>query len=279
MTRLKFSLTSDQLELLLAFENAEGLNQLAEMIGRDPSVISRNLQRIAEDHPVLKKVKGRWEITPLGIEVNEQTKSYLKNQTELFSNAVKNKNKNELALLESATLIIINAQKGLIDLTQEGRNNLEAEKNIAQILKIWREANRQIIHVKHVSNNSESSFFQNSSGVDFLDSVQPKDDELVVEKTKSSAFTNTELEFLLSKKYCSNVIIVGFTANECIDATAKDATAIGFTTFVVGDATATFDLRDSSGKLVKAERMHKLILANINAFYAQVINTGDIPFS
>ena len=80
----------------------------------------------------------------------------------------------------------------------------------------------------------------------------------------------------MSKENCSNVILVGFTANECIDATAKDAAAIGFTTFVVGDATATFDLRDSSGKLMKAERIHKLILANINSFYAKVINTVDI---
>ena len=43
----------------------------------------------------------------------------------------------------------------------------------------------------------------------------------------------------------------------------------------IGDATATFDLRDSSGKLVKAERIHKLTLINIDAFYAKVINTAD----
>jgi predicted transcriptional regulator len=65
VNRLKFNLNSDQLELLLAFENAKGLGHLAELMARDPSVISRNLQRVAEDYPVLKKVKGRWEITPL----------------------------------------------------------------------------------------------------------------------------------------------------------------------------------------------------------------------
>ncbi len=60
MSRLKFSLNSDQLELLLAFENAKGLGHLAELMARDPSVVSRNLQRIAEDYPVLIKVKGHW---------------------------------------------------------------------------------------------------------------------------------------------------------------------------------------------------------------------------
>ena len=38
---------------------------------------------------------------------------------------------------------------------------------------------------------------------------------------------------------------------------------------------ATFDLKDASGKLVKAERLHKMTLANINAFYAKVIETSD----
>ncbi|MBY0415572.1 MAG: isochorismatase family protein [Bdellovibrionales bacterium] len=277
MTRLKFSLTSDQLELLLAFENAEGLNQLAETMGRDPSVVSRKLQRIAEEQPVLKKTKGRWEMTPLGIQINEQTKSYLKNQTELFSHVIANKKAQELALLVNAVLIIINAQKGLIDLTQEGRNNLEAEKNIIQVLKMWREKKRPIIHVKHVSNNAESPFYHHSAGSEFLDSIKPEANELLVEKTKSSAFTRTNLESHLVEGNFSNVILVGFTANECIDATAKDASSLGFTSFVVGDATATFDLRDSSGKLVKSERLHRLILANINSFYAKVINTSDIP--
>lgn len=276
MMPIKFLLTSDQLELLLAFEGSRGLNHLAEMIGRDPSVVSRNLQRIAEEHPVLKKIKGRWELTPLGSQVNEQTRSYLKNHTELFLASVQSKTKKDLTLLEDSILVIINAQKGLIDLTQEGRNNSEAENNIFKISKKWRSRNRRVIHVKHISNNPESAFFLNSTGADFLDSIKPQDEEAIVEKTKSSAFTNTNLESLLNKENCLNLFLVGFTANDCIDATARDAAAIGFTTFVVGDATATFDLRDSSGKLIKAERMHKLILANINSFYAKVINTADI---
>ncbi len=59
MSYLRFALTSEQLELLLAFENATSLGHLAELIARDPSVVSRNLQRVAESYPVLKKVKGR----------------------------------------------------------------------------------------------------------------------------------------------------------------------------------------------------------------------------
>ena len=276
MNRLKFSLSSEQLELLLAFENASGLGHLAELMGRDPSVVSRNLQRIAESYPVLKKVKGRWEITPLGVQINQQTQAYLENQMKLFSELETNKKVKVPAISDDSILIVINAQNGLLDATLEGRNNLEAEKNIGQILEYWRSKKRRVVHVKHVSDNAESFFFRQSAGCDFLNSLRPSDNEAVVEKMKSSAFAGTNLLDILNNQPVSSVILVGFTASECIDATARDASAMGIDTIVVGDGTATFDLRDQSGKLIKAERIHKLTLININAFYAKVINTSDI---
>ncbi len=276
MNRLKFSLNSDQLELLLAFENAKGLGHLAELMARDQSVISRNLQRIAEDYPVLKKVKGRWEITPFGIQINQQTRAYLEQQTELISKTTEKKKVNSSLCGEGSILIIINAQNGLFDKTQEDRNNSEAEINIARLLEVWRAKKRKVIHVKHVSDNPGSNFFKNFSGCDFLKIVQPIDNEVIIEKTKSSAFSGTSLGEILNNDFCSDLVLVGFTANECIDATARDAAALGFTVFVASDATATFDLRDSSGKLVKADRIHKLTLLNINAFSAKVVSTNEI---
>ena len=276
MSRLKFTLDSDQLELLLAFENAAGLAQLSELMARDQSVISRNLQRMAEDYPVLKKVKGRWEITPLGLQINQQTRIFLEQQTELISKTIENKKIKSSLCGEGSILVIINAQNGLFDGTQESRNNSEAEKNIARLLDVWRSKKRKVIHVKHVSDNPNSIFFKNSTGCDFLKIVKPLDNETVIEKSKSSAFASTKLEDLLNKDSCTDLVLVGFTANECIDATARDAAALGFTALVASDATATFDLRDSTGKLVKADRIHKLTLLNINAFSAKVVTTNEI---
>ncbi len=276
MDRLRFNLTSEQLELLLAFENATGLGHLAELMARDPSVVSRSLQRIAEGYPVLKKVKGRWEITPLGVQLNQRTRIYLGDQAQLFFDSKADKKLNLPKVSEDAVLVVINAQNGLLDATSEGRNNLEAEKNIARILEFWRAKKRRVVHVKHVSDNPQSIFFRDSAGCSFLNSAQPKDGELVLEKTKSSAFVGTGLEAILNKESVASVVLVGFTASECIDATARDAAALSLDVFVVGDGTATFDLRDPSGKLVKADRIHKLTLINLNAFYAKVLNTSDL---
>ncbi len=133
-----------------------------------------------------------------------------------------------------------------------------------------------IFHIQHISENPISIFFRSSSGCEFLPSCTPQSGEEIIEKTKSSAFSETQLETRLKELEPDKIILVGFTANECIDATAKDAAALGFASFVIGDATAMFDLRGPDGKLIKAERVHKLTLANINAYYAKVIQTADL---
>lgn len=274
MKRLRFALSSDQLELLMAFENSNGLTELAETMAKDASVVSRNLQRIAENCPVLKKVKGRWELTPLGSQVNQETHAYLNKQNQLFSTI--EQNQKSFSISSQSALVIINAQNGLFDLTLPGRKNSEAEENIQKALNHWRAKGQKIIHVKHISEKSDSIFYKNARGSDFLEFSKPQQNEVVIEKTKSSAFTDTELNSILEKENITTIVLAGFTANECIDATAREAATLGFETYVIGDATATFDLRDPSGKIIKAERVHQLTLANINALYARVLNTADV---
>jgi nicotinamidase-related amidase len=275
MGRHKFPLSSDQLELLLAFGECTGLAALSESMCRDPSVVSRGLQKIAEDYPVLAKIKGRWELTPLGYQINIATKSAITNYHKLLS-AETQRARSEKHLSIRSLLVIVNAQCGLLDATQPGRSNTEAEQNISMLLHFWRINERPVIHIKHVSDNISSIFYRQSGGCEFLPGLQPKGADLVIEKTKSSAFAETDLEAKLKQMEPENIVLVGFTANECIDATARDASSLGFDTYVVGDATAMFDVRDTDGKLLKAERVQRLTLANINALYAKVIHTADV---
>ncbi|RYZ80280.1 MAG: isochorismatase family protein [Proteobacteria bacterium] len=275
MRRREFPLSSDQLELLLAFGESKGLTALAERMGRDQSVISRGLQKIAEDYPLLVKIKGRWELTPLGLQVNATTSKTLSNFDELLSKDP-TKPSEKMQFDASSVLIILNAQVGLLDATQSGRNNSDAEVKIQNLLTHWRSKKRPVIHVKHISENAGSLFFRGSAGSALLPNLESLGEELVLEKSKSSAFTDTDLENTLKAQEPKNLVLVGFTANECIDATAKDASALGFETYVAGDATAMFDLRGPDGKLLKAYRVHRLTLANINAFHAKVIETAEL---
>jgi len=270
MKRARFSLPSDQLELLFAFGECEGLGHLAETMGKDPSVISRGLQKIAEDFPVLAKVRGRWELTPLGRETNKVTEETVARYQKLLPQVTRKRDGEKTIFSQKSVLMVINAQCGLLDATQAGRNNSGAEKNIATLLNYWRSRKMPVVHVRHVSENPGSIFYRQSSGCEFLPEVAPTPGEHVIEKTKSSAFPETSLEPRLREMEPEHLVLAGFTANECIDATAQDAAALGFSTYVVGDATAMFDMRGPDGKWIKAERLHKLTLANLNAFHAKV---------
>jgi len=66
---LRYPLTSEQCEVLIAFEGLGSVYALAEYFHKDVSVISRQLKKIAETAPVLEKHQGKWRLTPIGKQV------------------------------------------------------------------------------------------------------------------------------------------------------------------------------------------------------------------
>lgn len=276
VARKRFPLTSDQLELLLAFESCESLQHLAEKMVKDASVVSRNLQQLAEHSPVIVKMKGRWQISPLGRQVNEQTVEYLKLvEAILAGRATQVENGPKKFSFEKTALLIVNAQNGLLNPTLGSRNNNDAELNIKTLLNKWRTGKNLIIHVRHASKSPESTFYRDSKWFDIISDLSPEQGELVIDKSKSSAFTDTTLLDELNARSIENVVITGFTANECLDATARHASEFGFKTYVVSDASASFDITGHDGKLYRADRVHKLTLANLHALCANVVTTAS----
>ncbi len=276
MPRQRFPLTSEQLELLLAYEQSKSLQDLAGAMAKDSSVISRNLQRLADTAPVLVKVKGRWQLTPLGLQINSNSRTYLRDLAQILDAKSSSMSPPCRNHFRGAALIVINAQKGLLAPLKADSNIENAEHKIARIMTSWRELGDPIIHVKHVSPNPSSPFFRDAPGSQFTEDLAPNRNELVFEKSKSSAFSDTNLMMELNNLAIETLVIVGFTANECIDATARDAAECGFSTYVVSDATASFDVVGPDGILYRAERIHKLTLANIHALWATVISSNEL---
>ena len=176
----------------------------------------------------------------------------------------------------NSLLLLINVQKALQDPARGRRSNAKAEQNILRLLEYWRKRNRAIVHIKHVSENPASFFYRKSSGAEFISGIEPRSGEIIMEKSKASAFVGTRLEKLIREKKVEAVVLIGFTGGECIDATARQASDLGFKTLVVGDATATFDITGPDGKLHRADKVHKNILANLHAMFAEVLDTDAV---
>lgn len=77
-------LSDTDLELLLEFENNSSIDSLSRSIHKDPTVISRQLKRIAEKADVLTKIAGRWTLNESGRRINQATRDFIKIQSSIL---------------------------------------------------------------------------------------------------------------------------------------------------------------------------------------------------
>ena len=179
-------------------------------------------------------------------------------------------------LPESAGLLIIDVQKAIDHPSWGRRNNPEAEENISRLLAAWRRTGRPIVHVRHLSREPQSTYRPGQEGCEFKDVVQPQEGEFVIVKHTNSAFIATELEVLPRSQRIFALVICGVITNNSAEATARMAGNLGYNTYVVSDATATFDKVDFHGALRQAEEVHALSLANLQGEYATIVSTSEV---
>lgn len=171
------------------------------------------------------------------------------------------------------TLIIIDMQKGMADPAAGPRNNPDAESNIASLLNAWRGAGATVVHVRHMSRSVRSPFRPGQPGAEFQDQLAPLAGEHVVEKNVPDALVNTGLERWLRVREITQLVIVGVSTNNSVEATARTAGNLGFQTQVVADATFAFDKVDYYGKTHTADEVHAMALANLDGEYATITTT------
>jgi DNA-binding transcriptional LysR family regulator len=82
---MKFLVSSEDCELLLALEQAVTLLDLSDFQKRDVSVLSRRLNKIKAETNFLKKINGRWILTEDGLALNQWTKKAINDQQILSS--------------------------------------------------------------------------------------------------------------------------------------------------------------------------------------------------
>jgi nicotinamidase-related amidase len=138
-------------------------------------------------------------------------------------------------------LIVIDMQQGMSMPAAGPRNNPSAERNIAALLAAWRKAAATLVHVRHISRTVGSPFWPGQPGVEFQAMLAPLASEHVVEKNVPDALVNTGLERWLRVRGITKLVIVGVSANNSVEATARTAGNLGFETQVVADATFAFD--------------------------------------
>ncbi len=173
-------------------------------------------------------------------------------------------------------LILIDIQKAFNNIEYWGgqRNNPNAEENASELLKLWRENSLPIFHIKHCSSNLTSLLNETNEGNQFNDLVKPDENEPIIKKNVNSAFIGTDLKEQLDNAKITKLIIVGLTTDHCVSTTTRMAGNFGFDTFLVSDATATFNKKGLEGQNYSAELIHDTALASLNEEFATIVTTN-----
>ncbi len=126
--------------------------------------------------------------------------------------------------------------------------------NIQRLLAAARQAGIEVIHTKIAAqtlDGRESTWppykselarkhAKDAKEAQILSELAPQGDEIVISKLAASAFSATNVDWLLRNMGVRNVIMCGVTTNACVEASARSAADLNYAGIVVEDATAAF---------------------------------------
>jgi nicotinamidase-related amidase len=115
-------------------------------------------------------------------------------------------------------------------------------------------------HVNPIQQQSKASqaFAVDSWGGEWHPEFGPKSgDVIVLEHWAQNGFANTDLDAQLKQHGIQNIILVGFIANSCIEATARFGMELGYHVTLIKDATAAFSFEG-----MEAARVNSLLYAH-----------------
>jgi len=92
-----------------------------------------------------------------------------------------------------------------------------------------------------------------SKEAEFVESVAPVGDEIVLNKTASGVFNSTNLQYILRNLDITALFIVGVYSNECVSTAVRDACDLGFYVTLIEDGctTVTPELQEATITTIK----------------------------
>lgn len=131
------------------------------------------------------------------------------------------------------------------------RNNPTMEQNIVRLVQAWRASGRAVLEVAHESRWPGAPVHY-------------------------SAFVGTSLESELVRRGVGTLVLTGLATDRCVSTTARLAANLGFATYVVADATATFERLGPDGRRHAAAAVHAIALAELNGEFATIVDTAAV---
>ncbi len=100
---------------------------------------------------------------------------------------------------------------------------------------------------------------------EFTPEIQPEANEIVIEKTRYSAFVKTDLDARLRDMGIVTLVVTGVAANICVETTCRDGFMRDYYIVVPNDLVATM-----------SEELHRCSLMNLERWFATVTSSAEL---
>lgn len=148
--------------------------------------------------------------------------------------------------------------------------------NTRELIRFADEHKMPVYHVQHVAPAGSAVFAMDGETVKFHPDMQPRAQDVVLQKTTVSAFGSTDLDKRLKKAGIEHLIISGLMTHACVAGAARDAAPLGYNVLVASDASATRAITRVNGDAIDKDSLHKAALAEVEDTFGDVMTTAQI---
>lgn len=179
--------------------------------------------------------------------------------------------------VEQSALLIIDAQDSFkLDRKWERRNNKEFEKNVAQLIDLYRQAKLPIFYFLH--SDSDPGFEKSHELYRLMDFIKPRAGEQIIEKDTRNVFTSTNLSAYLLEKGVRRLAITGIQMEQCCETSARVAADLGYAVDFVIEATMTFPIpnRDNPAEELGVEAIKERTEYALRGRFARITTISQL---
>lgn len=145
-------------------------------------------------------------------------------------------------------LCVIDVQNAMVMGSNPVYRSHEVLSNIKELIQKAREKSIPVIYVQHNEDNSD--FQKGLKSWEIVDLIKPLKEDVIIHKTFSDSFKETNLKQVLDKQETNELIIVGMQTDYCVNATSLRAHELNYDVTVVSDAHSTFDDEKSAKEII-----------------------------
>ncbi len=152
---------------------------------------------------------------------------------------------------KKTALVIIDLQKGIVQLAPNSAQSAQVVENASELVKCFRENDGLISFVKvdfldgkdalqPITDQSSQTVDRPGDWAEFIPELGVNAKDYVVTKRQWGAFFGTDLDLQLRRRGIDTIVLCGIATNIGVESTAREAFQYGYNQIFVTDAMSSF---------------------------------------